>query len=357
MKQILCLSSQPWSAVPTRTQQLMTRLKDARILFLEPPSRDYRKPGRKVRPGLTVHPLPPVPEADQDQRLLRFLRDRRLARYILRLMDYHRFREPLLWCTAPEHIHLLDAIPHRGLVYDCAQDWLDTPPEWESDLALAADVIFAASEGLAHHLSPCSDNIALLPNGVSFPMFSRPAGECPPPLAGLDGPVLGFTGTLWEDLDLAPVIQAARAMPRCTFVFVGRLWDNPRLPALEALPNVRLTGPQLAVDIPDYLNRFDVCLHLQRRSDYGSDIVPSRIYEYLASGKPIVAMVYPDHVEHFPDVIYAAHTPGEFVRLCQRALEEPEGWLAQRRREHGADAAWSNRADQVIQLLSANGLY
>ena len=30
---------------------------------------------------------------------------------------------------------------------------------------------------------------------------------------------------------------------------------------------------------------------------------------------------------------------------------------AARRREHGAAAAWSNRARQVVQILSANGLY
>lgn len=358
MKQILCLAPEPWSTIPTRTQQLMTRLKDAKILFLEPPSWDYRKPGRKVRPGLTVHALPPVPEAGEDQRLLRLIRFRRQARHILRLMDMHRFREPLLWCTAPEQVHLLDAIPHHGLVYDCGQDWMDTPPEWESDLALAADVVFAASEGLADHLSPCSDNIALVPNGVSYLMFSRTITECPPPLADLTGPVLGFVGTIWEDTDLAPAIQAARALPRCTFVFVGRRDRyNPQLRALEALPNVRLLNRQLPVDIPDYLARFDVCLHLLRRSDYGADIVPCRIYEYLSSGKPIVAMFFPDHVEHFPDVIYAAHSPGEFVRLCVRALEEPQGWPAARRREHGAAAAWSNRARQVVQILSANGLY
>ena len=229
-------------------------------------------------------------------------------------MDMHRFREPLLWCTSPEQVHLLDAIPHQGLVYDCAQDWLDTPPEWESDLALAADVIFAASEGLVDHLSPCSDNIALLPNGVSYPMFSRPDNECPAPLADLTGPILGFVGTIWEDLDLTPAIQAARALPRCTFVFVGQVEPyNPQLRTLEVLPNVRLMGRQLPVDIPDYLSRFDVCLHLLRQSDYGADIVPSRVYEYLTSGKPIVAMFYPDHVEHFPDVIYAAHSPAS---LC-----------------------------------------
>ena len=59
------------------------------------------------------------------------------------------------------------------MVYDCDRDWFDLPPRWESDLALAADVVFAASPGLADHLSPCNDNIALLPNGVNFPMFTR----------------------------------------------------------------------------------------------------------------------------------------------------------------------------------------
>lgn len=356
MNQILCLSPSPWRSIPTRTQQLMTRLKNAKILFLNPPTRNYRKPGRKVRPGLTVYSMPPSPKAVEDK-LVRLFRARRQIRYLLKLMDTYRFREPLLWCTAPEQVHLLDAIPHSGLVYDCGQDWLDSPPEWESELTLAADVVFAASAGLADHLSPCSDNIALLPNGVSYPMFSRTSAECPPALADVTGPVLGFTGTLWEDLDLTPVIQAARALPHCTFVFVGKREYNPRGRILESLPNVRILGRQLPVDIPDYLARFDVCLHLQRRSDYGGDIVPSRIYEYMASGKPIVAMVYPDQVEHFPDVIYAAHTPSEFIRLCVRALDEPAGWPAQRRRDHAAAAAWSLRAKQVVQILTANGLY
>ena len=46
MRQILCLSAEPWRAVPTRTQHLMTRLKDAQVLFFEPPGRRWRQPGR-----------------------------------------------------------------------------------------------------------------------------------------------------------------------------------------------------------------------------------------------------------------------------------------------------------------------
>ena len=54
MNQYVCLASAPWQAVPTRTQQLMTRLKGAQVLYFEPPGRRWRKPGRKLRPGLTV---------------------------------------------------------------------------------------------------------------------------------------------------------------------------------------------------------------------------------------------------------------------------------------------------------------
>lgn len=272
-------------------------------------------------------------------------------------MEHHRFKEPLLWCTAPEHIHLLDEVPHRGVVYDCDRDWPDQSPRWESDLALAADVVFAASQGLIDHLSPCNDNIALLPNGVNHPMFTRPPAELPPELPGLSSPILGYTGTLWRDLDLAPVLYAAQAMPACTFVFLGRREKNPMAELLERLPNVRLLGRRAPVEVPDYLARFDVCLNLLRRSEQGNDVVPCRIYEYLSSGKPVVSMLFPEQVEHFPDVVYGAHSPEEFAALCRRALAETGDWAKNRRREHGAAAAWSARADEVTRILGTTGLY
>ena len=123
MKQILCLSCTPWRTIPTRTQQLMIRLKDAQVLFFEPPGRRWKDPGRNMRPGLTVYTLPPVLEAEERHRLLFRRHYRKLANYIQRRMDRHRFREPLLWCTSPEQVHLLEYLPHRGVVYDCYRDW------------------------------------------------------------------------------------------------------------------------------------------------------------------------------------------------------------------------------------------
>lgn len=38
VRQILCLSADPWRTIPTRTQQLMTRMRDAQVLLFEPPA-------------------------------------------------------------------------------------------------------------------------------------------------------------------------------------------------------------------------------------------------------------------------------------------------------------------------------
>lgn len=361
MKHYVCLAPEPWSGLPGRTQHLMSRFRDAKILYFEPPapsrSRAHKNPGRQVRPGLTVYTLPPVLTVDEKHRFLFDREQRKLARFIQSKMETHRFRDSVLWCTSPEQVHLLEDLNCRSVVYDCGRDWPQYPLEWESDLALAAEVVFAASPGLMKHLSPCNDNIALLPNGVNFPMFSRDELETPTELRGLKAPLLGWVGTIYRDTDLAPVLQAARDLPKCAFLFVGSTESNPLLSALKALPNVAFSGERPLTEYPGYLARFDVCLNLLRHSETGSDIIPERMYEYLSSGKPIVSMLWEDQVEDFPDVVYGAHSSAAFSQLCERALAESGDWTRTRRREYGAGAAWSERADEVCRILGAIGLY
>lgn len=356
MNQYVCLSHTPWKAVPTRTQQLMLRLKGAHILFFEPPGPNWRKPGRRLRPGLTLYTLPQLPEVEERYHFFFRQRNRRMARFITQRMDRHRFRDPVLWTDTPESVHLLDFLSYRALVYDCDREWFDLPIRWESDLALAADVIFAASRGLMERLSPCSDNLVFLPNGVNYSMFVQPDLRCPPELADVTGPVLGYVGTLWRDLDLAPALLCAQYMPRWTFVFLGPREHNPALEPLAALPNVRLLGPCPPTEVPDYLSRFDVCMSFPRLREL-DDIVPTHVYEYFAAGKPVVAVYRRGQVEPFPDVVYAAYTAQEFARLCQQALSEAGDWLQTRRRARGQEAAWSCRAEKVEEILETVGLY
>ncbi len=358
MKQIVCLSYSPWSSRPTRTQQLISRLTGADILFFEPPGQRQDTKGRKVRPNVMVYQLPRLVNlASGTQPVARYNR-RKLAAYIEKVMARHRFREPLLWCTTPENVHQLDYLAYRGLVYDCHRYWSELPVKWEGELAAAADICFVASEGLEYRLSSCNQNLALLPNGVNFPLFRRDAGDLPAEIDDLhDSPVIGFVGSLRADLDVSPLLLAAEQHPEWTILLLGPVEPSAYLRQLEQYDNIRILGPRPLVDVPDYLNACSVCVHLLRGLEPDSDVLPSRIYEYLTAGKPVVSMLWKHQRQQFPDVIRPARTAEEFVRQCKEALTEDPSELLRRRRDYGSAAAWDTRAEEAKHILEANGIF
>ena len=168
--------------------------------------------------------------------------------------------------------------------------------------------------------------------------------------------MLGWAGTIHGNLDLSPLLYAAQARPRWTFLLLGRREQNPLLHRLARLPNVHFLPPCPLMEVPEHLSRCRVLLNFLREDQPDCDVIPTRIYEYLSTGRPIVSMLWPDQVEHFPDVVYGAHSHQEFLTLCEHALEEPPAWVSQRRLSHGAAAAWSLRAGQVSRILGTAGL-
>ena len=75
MRQIVCLATSPWYPIPTRKQQVMSRIPDAEILYFDPsatiiaPLRDkhakplmtkYKEPPVHPQENITVYSLPPV---------------------------------------------------------------------------------------------------------------------------------------------------------------------------------------------------------------------------------------------------------------------------------------------------------
>ena len=107
------------------------------------------------------------------------------------------------------------------------------------------------------------------------------------------------------------------------------------------------------MDVPELLSRHRVCLNLMRDADAGNGIAPVRLFEYLATGKPIVSMLWPDQVERLADVVYGAHDEKEFLQCCERALEEAPGWVTDRRRSYAEEAAWPHRMEIVQRILDA----
>lgn len=95
MTQIVCISYIPWRNNPSRSQQLLSHIPDAEVLFFQPSS-SYKSgpavPGRQVLPNITVYTLSaslylPRPGPAPIRKALDFIQ---------RCMDSHGFEEPLL---------------------------------------------------------------------------------------------------------------------------------------------------------------------------------------------------------------------------------------------------------------------
>ena len=381
MKQIVCLATSPWFPIPTRKQQVMSRMPDAEILYFDPsatiiaPLRDkgakplmtaWKQPGEKVRDNITVYRLPPVLPFFYKCRAINRINQKKIAKFVREKMKEHGFHNPLLWVYSPVTVDCVDRIPHSGLVYDCvdrhsAYGGLMNPAQvdaMELELAAKTDMTFATAASLAARLQKAQPKAQFIPNGANFERFFEATKPQPVPedMKNIAHPVFGFVGALQTCIEYGFVEQAAKARPDWNFVWIGNEKPGVELSALRALPNVHFLGVKPNAELPKYLAQFDVCLNLFDAGPLSKDVSPLKFYEYLATGKPIVSTRQPDQILQFADIIHIADDAEGFILACQAALEDTQPARTQARIEAGRSSSWDARVGEICAVLREIGV-
>ena len=147
-----------------------------------------------------------------------------------------------------------------------------------------------------------AEKIAVIMNGVSSEwLATRPRADGLARRLGLDGKfVCSYVGTVGMAHALEVVLDAAerlRDREDIAFLIVG---DGARREALEeerdrrGLTNVVFAGRQPHELIPDYLTITDAALIHLRRTELFRTVVPSKMFEAMAMGRPIILGVEGD---------------------------------------------------------------
>lgn len=381
MKQIVCLATSPWYPIPTRKQQVMSRIPDAEILYFDPsvsllaPLRDknarpqlraYKNAGVKPQENITVYSLPPVLPFFNKFRWINRLNQLRVARFIRRKMREHGFTQPVLWVYSPVTADAVDHIPHSALVYDCvdrhsAYGGLMNPAlvdREELELAGKCDAVFATAAPLAERLRAANSNVHFIPNGANFERFYQASQQLEPPedIRDIPHPIFGFVGALQTCIAYGFAVAAARAHPEWSFVWIGAEKAGADLAELKTLENVHFLGLRPNESLPAYLAQFDACLNLFAKSDLSRDVSPLKFYEYLATGKPIVSTRQPDQILQYADMIHIADTEDAFIRCCAAALADTEPSRTRQRIEAGRACSWDARVAQMRAVLKDGNL-
>jgi glycosyltransferase involved in cell wall biosynthesis len=176
----------------------------------------------------------------------------------------------------------------------------------EKKVYAGADLVLTISPRLSEYVSDMGaleERVRLLPLGVDTALF-RP-GEDSVELRQRwclgDGPVVVFIGTLYDFSGLDTVIGQwpglMSAFPGAKLLIVG---DGPQRPELEKTAiasgveeHVVITGFQPYETMPQYIGLGEVCINPFLITDTTRDIFPTKIVQYMACARPVVATRLP----------------------------------------------------------------
>lgn len=165
--------------------------------------------------------------------------------------------------------------------------------------------------------------------------------------------VIGYVGGLHRYVDLELVSRMARARPCWRWVFVGPV--QTALGDLTELPNVVLLGQRPHKELVRHIASFDVCIVPYLNNAETATVVPGKINEYLAVGKPVVSTELPSVCE-FNELhgvlTTAAAKPESFLIAIEHALAESNNKaIIARRRQVAAQADWVLRLEAMARLI------
>lgn len=126
----------------------------------------------------------------------------------------------------------------------------------------------------------------VLPVGSDEQVF-RPAEH-----QRIDERLVAFYGTYVPLQGVATIIRAAQRLPAINFRIVGGGQERPAVERLIAeleLSNVELLDAVSYAELPSLLAPAAVCLGIFGSSDKAGNVVPHKVYDYLAMGKPVIS--------------------------------------------------------------------
>lgn len=285
----------------------------------------------------------------------------RRARNLRKELDAHiDWQSSVALVVSPAWAPWFDDLPFAKIIYDCIDHLSVHAPQagllalfeqWERELIARSSAAIVTADVLAAHVTSIRNTlpVKIIRNGVEAARFQSPSTR-PADLPARQ-PLVGFIGALYEWIDYQLIESCARAHPECTFVFIGPADQPDKIHPLQSLSNVRLLGPRVYEQVPNYLSSFDICWVPFNAKAISAAANPIKIYEYLAAGKPVITTAVAD-TNTFNDLVRVVGNVQQFsAALADLLPDSPERQAP--RRAFAAKNDWSHRAADVVEFIKS----
>lgn len=239
------------------------------------------------------------------------------------------------------------------------QEHIDYLQQLENKIIKSVDIIFTVSQHLYCELKSLHRNVFLVPNGVDYESFEIESTSNSKVLIceKLKRPVIGFLGMMHYIVDFELLNYVAESHPEWTVLLMGKENihggdDKLYFNNLMNKNNVVYVGELERLMIPTYLEITDVCLmpmkkiELNRYADQ-----PLKMWEYLAAGKPIVAVDQGCDYGLNEFIKFAKSNEG-FVKAIEESLSiNNDIELINKRKIFARENSWDQRVEQMMRII------
>jgi glycosyltransferase involved in cell wall biosynthesis len=245
-------------------------------------------------------------------------------------------------------------------VADCIDDhraWPDATPAFIEkvqqnyrDVLGCCDLVLANGTGMRDALAEFGHEVEIVESG--YESVDRDAA-CPPDLARIARPIVGYAGNLSARIDVALLRRLAERRPAWNLVLIGAARPGDAIHTLADLPNVHLLGVRPHAQIGAYVRHFDVAIVPHLDDALTRSMAPLKVGLYCAAGVPVVSTRVAN-LGALADEIEIAADAADFEAKVARALAEPLSAERCARRDAILRAnGWEARAVQILDLLDA----
>ena len=357
---ILCISTQDWDRFWTRKHRFMLKLakQGNRVLYIESQASlisisiiksDWRrmfrwlKGPRRVNENLWVATLPLVLPFFQMYSIVNRINNWFIAMLLKFWLKKLNFKDLILWTYTPFSHTFIKNLGDNFAIYECVDEFSDSKglinpgviKQLEKKLLEKVDLVIVTHNNLLQSKKSLNNNIHFIPNGAEVEHFRRTSLKetaVIPEMLKISKPIIGFLGAVqyWIDFDLIRFLVLSR--PEWSLVLLGPIGRLAKIEKVRNIPNVHLLGGKNYSTLPSYIKAWDVCINPYIINKTSDNCSPIKLYEYLASGKPIVSVDMPE-ARKFSNVIAIGTSYEDFldkVELIVKGLPESQDRIESR---------------------------
>jgi glycosyltransferase involved in cell wall biosynthesis len=273
-----------------------------------------------------------------------------------------RLENIILWIGIPTAGTIIGKLKEELVVYHCADKLTAYVTEKEKKSITKShahtlhisNIAITPSKKYWLELRRSKEESYYLPHGVDYHHFSKASNgkiiRIPEDISLIKKPIIGFFGTIdhhWIDFNL--LAKAAKQCDDCSIVLIGPINECSGTKMLRGYKNVYLLGAKKYKDLPNYASYFDVCIVPKVRTMLTEASSPLKIWEYMATGKPIVSTLEPE--ENLKSYIHVANNDEEFIKAIYTAIINDNEVKRNRRMEAVKKDSWESRVEFLSSLL------